>query len=197
MVKAVFSASLLQSSVSHDCSEIGLICQFDAQQTFQIITNIENSYTATIIFLWKPWYILNVSLTKNKFKITIFICKKYKCLYYLWIFLFLPHFVHYLWKVTITQMKRMKENTRYWEKGREVKRGECRCTLERMKSKWTEALWEIKFIIRSVTMLHLLIFSLLPSVIYGAFSRSKMHQLSYHLNSLWNGCLMHTRLRIH
>ncbi len=38
--KAVFSASWLQSSVSHDPSEIILICWFAAQETFP---NVENS----------------------------------------------------------------------------------------------------------------------------------------------------------
>jgi len=38
--KAVFSASLLQFSVSHDPSEITLIWGFDAQETFMIIINV-------------------------------------------------------------------------------------------------------------------------------------------------------------
>ncbi len=42
MIKAEFSASFLQSSVSHDHSEIILICWFDAQETFLIIINVEN-----------------------------------------------------------------------------------------------------------------------------------------------------------
>ncbi len=42
LIKAVFSASLLQSSVSHDPSEIILICWFAAQETFLIILNVEN-----------------------------------------------------------------------------------------------------------------------------------------------------------
>jgi len=37
-----FSASLLQSSVSHDPSEIILVCWFCAQETFLFI-NVENS----------------------------------------------------------------------------------------------------------------------------------------------------------
>ncbi len=37
-----YSASLLQSSVSHDPSEIILICWFAAQETFLIIFNVEN-----------------------------------------------------------------------------------------------------------------------------------------------------------
>ncbi len=41
--KAEFSASLLQSSVSHDPSEIILICLFAAQETFIIIINVEKS----------------------------------------------------------------------------------------------------------------------------------------------------------
>ncbi len=45
-----FSASFLQSSVSHDSSEIILICWFAAQETFLIIINVENS--AASFFCW-------------------------------------------------------------------------------------------------------------------------------------------------
>jgi len=38
VIKAEFSASLLQSSVSHDPSEIILICWFDVYETTQDIT---------------------------------------------------------------------------------------------------------------------------------------------------------------
>ncbi len=41
-----FSASLLQASVSHDPSEINLICWFAAQKTFLIIISLENSCAA-------------------------------------------------------------------------------------------------------------------------------------------------------
>ncbi len=44
--KAVFSASLLQSSVPHDLSEIILIYWFAAQETVLIIINVENNYAA-------------------------------------------------------------------------------------------------------------------------------------------------------
>ncbi len=47
VIKAEFSASLLQSSFSHDPSEISLICRFAAQETFMIIVNVET------FFLWK------------------------------------------------------------------------------------------------------------------------------------------------
>ncbi len=43
MIKAAFPASLLQSSVSRDSSEIIIICRFSAQETFLIISNVENS----------------------------------------------------------------------------------------------------------------------------------------------------------
>ncbi len=43
--KAELSASLVQSSVSHDSSEIILIWWFAAQETFLII-NVENSCAA-------------------------------------------------------------------------------------------------------------------------------------------------------
>ncbi len=45
VIKAVFSASLLQSSVSHDLSEIILIYWFNAQETFIISINVNNSCT--------------------------------------------------------------------------------------------------------------------------------------------------------
>ncbi len=44
--KAEFSASSLQSSVSHDPSEIILICWFAAQETNYCIINVENSCVA-------------------------------------------------------------------------------------------------------------------------------------------------------
>jgi len=44
VIKAELSASLLQSSVSHDPSEITLIWWFDAQETFMIIISVENRY---------------------------------------------------------------------------------------------------------------------------------------------------------
>ncbi len=46
--EAEFSASLLQSSVSHDPSEIILICWFAAQYTFLVIIDVENSSAANI-----------------------------------------------------------------------------------------------------------------------------------------------------
>jgi len=54
VIKAEFSASLLQSSVSHDPSEITLIWWSDAQERFMIINNVENS-GAVVVFLWKLW----------------------------------------------------------------------------------------------------------------------------------------------
>ncbi len=47
--KAEFSASLLQSSVSNDGSEIILMCWFGAQETFLII-KVENSWTSLFFF---------------------------------------------------------------------------------------------------------------------------------------------------
>jgi len=41
VIKAEISALLLQSSVSHDPSEITLIWWSDAQETFMIIINVE------------------------------------------------------------------------------------------------------------------------------------------------------------
>ncbi len=45
LTKAVFSA-LLQSSVSHDLSEIILIYRFADEETFLIIIDVENSCAA-------------------------------------------------------------------------------------------------------------------------------------------------------
>jgi len=42
VIKAEFSASLLESTVSHDPTEIILICKYSAQETF-IIISVENS----------------------------------------------------------------------------------------------------------------------------------------------------------
>ncbi len=47
VIKAEFSASLLQSSVSHDPSEIILIYWFAARETFLIIINVENGCAAS------------------------------------------------------------------------------------------------------------------------------------------------------
>ncbi len=44
--KAEFSATLLQSSVSHDPSEIIIIYLFAAKETFLIIINVENNCAA-------------------------------------------------------------------------------------------------------------------------------------------------------
>ncbi len=46
VIKTEFSASLLQSSVSHDPSEITVICRYTAQKTFPIIINEENGHAS-------------------------------------------------------------------------------------------------------------------------------------------------------
>jgi len=56
-VKAEFSASSLQSSVSHDPSEMILICWFAAQETFLIIINVENSFNTAIDLMCPSWII--------------------------------------------------------------------------------------------------------------------------------------------
>ncbi len=66
--KAKFSASLHQSLVSHDSSEIILIWWFAAQETI-IVINVENS--CFWIFLWKQWHIFQDSLMYRKFKTTV------------------------------------------------------------------------------------------------------------------------------
>ncbi len=52
VIKTEFSASLLQSSVSRDSSEIILIYWFTTQDTFHIIIDVEKRW---LIFLWKLW----------------------------------------------------------------------------------------------------------------------------------------------
>ncbi len=54
MIKAEFSPSFLQYSVSHDPSEIILICWFAAQETFLIILNFEYCYAAS--YFCEKWY---------------------------------------------------------------------------------------------------------------------------------------------
>jgi len=49
-------ASLLPSSVSHDPSEISLICRFAAQPTFPIIINVENSCAASFLETVTPFF---------------------------------------------------------------------------------------------------------------------------------------------
>jgi len=67
--KADFSASLLQSSVSHDPSEISLICWFAAQETFLIIINsyMNGKYKSTFIWNRIFYNILNVFFTDTFF----------------------------------------------------------------------------------------------------------------------------------
>ncbi len=50
--KSEFSAQLLQSSVSHDPSEITVICWFAAQETFLIIINVKK-LVCCLTFWWK------------------------------------------------------------------------------------------------------------------------------------------------
>ncbi len=203
MVKAIFISIITPVfSVTwsfRNCSNMLVCCS----------RNIFESILKTVVLLnifVKPWYICSCFVDKKnnsiylKNNINVFTVTEHFLFTY---FCPILYTIHGKWqllkwkelkKIRGTEWSQVKSSL---VKEREVKRGECRCTLERRKSKWTEALWEIKFIIRSIMMLHLLIFSLQPSVIFGAFSRSKRHQLSYHLNSLWNGCLTHTQLRIH
>ncbi len=69
VIKAVFSISFLQSSVTWS-SEIILIYLYDAQETFLIIINVENSYDAAYIFkkyiyIKKTWCFLFVRIIGN------------------------------------------------------------------------------------------------------------------------------------
>ncbi len=59
--KALNSALLIKSSVSHDPLEIILICWFAARETFLLVELM-------LIFLLKQWYFLKDSLMNRKFK---------------------------------------------------------------------------------------------------------------------------------
>ncbi len=83
MIKAEFLASLLQSSVSHDPSEIILICWFAPQETFIIIIiNVENNCAASYLcgnrdtfflqdFLKNSIYFKYKSFVTNIFTVTL------------------------------------------------------------------------------------------------------------------------------
>ncbi len=66
MIKAEFSASLLQSSVSHDPSEIILICWFAAYETFLLF--VENSCS----LLFCGHLVFQDFVMNRKYKITEF-----------------------------------------------------------------------------------------------------------------------------
>ncbi len=70
--KTEFSGSLLQSSVSHDPSEIILICWFVVQEIFPIINNVENSFDV-IFFVETFPHFFSGFLINGKFKRKAFI----------------------------------------------------------------------------------------------------------------------------
>jgi len=67
VIKTEFSASLLQSSVAHDPSEITLIWWFAAQETFLIIINVENSCAASFFCVFFHYSLFNIKLEKTAF----------------------------------------------------------------------------------------------------------------------------------
>jgi len=79
VIKAEFSASLLQSSVSHDPSEIILIWWFDAQETFMIIINDVKKMKNVKHFVFQD------SLMNRKFRRTVFIWNENLYLLSFWI----------------------------------------------------------------------------------------------------------------
>ncbi len=70
--KAEFSASLHQSLLSHDPSEIILICRFDAQETFLTIINVENSCAAYYVCFFGILWLIESSKEHDLFEIEIF-----------------------------------------------------------------------------------------------------------------------------
>jgi len=73
MIKAVFSASFLQSSVSRDPSEITLVWWSDAQVTFLIIISVENSRAASYFCGNPNIFYFSRLFDEWKFKRTAFI----------------------------------------------------------------------------------------------------------------------------
>ncbi len=74
MVKLNFHQSLFQSSVSHDSSEIILICWFAAQETGLSIVSVENSFAHFFnIFVETMINVFQDSLMKRQFKRTALI----------------------------------------------------------------------------------------------------------------------------
>ncbi len=67
--KAEFSASLLQSLLSHEPSEIILICRFDAQETFLTIINVKNSCAAYYVRLFSILWLIESSNEHGLFEI--------------------------------------------------------------------------------------------------------------------------------
>ncbi len=83
MIKAEFSASLLQSSVSHDPSEIILICWFAAQETFLIVIGVENSCAASYFCEYRDTFLFQQKLVLlfikdvlNESKVTFIMLQK-------------------------------------------------------------------------------------------------------------------------
>ncbi len=78
--KAEFSSSFLQSSVSHDPSEIIIICWFAAQETFLIIINVENSLILNYYYCGNHnnfflffCFLMNRNFQRTAFKSMIFL----------------------------------------------------------------------------------------------------------------------------
>ncbi len=71
VAKLFFWQSLLQSSVSHDLSEIILMHWFAAQKIFCIILNVENSYALKFFWYNFLWWI-EASNEEHLFEIKIF-----------------------------------------------------------------------------------------------------------------------------
>ncbi len=89
VIKAEFSAPLLQSSLSHDPSEISLICWFAAHETF-MITNINTNISLPIIPCmivyvtnnkepWEPWTLMIIVNVEIFFLWKIHFSAFFKC----------------------------------------------------------------------------------------------------------------------
>ncbi len=79
-MQSEFSASLLQSSVSHDLSEIILIYWFAAQET---VININSENSCTVITV--SWFFDEKKVQKNSIYLKTDIFSNKSCLYcYFW-----------------------------------------------------------------------------------------------------------------
>ncbi len=64
-ISADFNCLLLQSLVSHDPSEIILICRFDTEERFLVITNLENSCLEFFLGTMMYFFLFSFVYSKN------------------------------------------------------------------------------------------------------------------------------------
>ncbi len=116
MIKAEFSASLLQSSASHDPSEIILICWFAAQDTFLIIINVENVWVASnlngSVFIYIYIYIYIVCINTCMYTGQIFRADPLLLLYIIMLFYLNRFLIHF--PISFRSSHRWQERMCFW-----------------------------------------------------------------------------------